>query len=128
MSLKQYLIIMSIATGLSLAGFLLVLFFIDPNLSTMLGPLIFYLSFGAVILGTASVVGVLYQVYAKKSDEVVYRLALRSFRQGALLAVFGMLSMFLQSKHLLTWGTGVPLLLLLVLLEYGLSVSERRSL
>src|SRR3989344_1093310 len=126
MSLKQYLIIMSIATGLSLIGLVLVLFFIDPVVSPILGPLIFYLSFGAMILGATAVIGVLYQIYVKKTDEVVYRLAARSFRQGALFALFGALSMFLQSKHLLTWGTGVPLLLLLVLLEYGLSGSEKK--
>jgi len=128
MPLKQYLIIMSAAAGVSLVALSLVIFFIDPFLSPMVGVIVFYLSLGFFILSAASVLGLLLQVKVLKSDEVMYRLVLRALRQAALFAVFGVALMFLQSHRLLTWGTGVPLILLLALLEYGLNVSEKRSL
>ncbi len=128
MPLKQYLIIMSAAAGISLVAFGLVVFFISPVLSPMVGLVVFYLSLGFFILSATAVLGLLFQVKVLKADEVMYRLVVRSLRQGALFAIFGIVIMFLQSKRLLTWGTGVPLLLLLGLLEYGLSVGERRSL
>ena len=128
MPLKQYVIIISAAAGVSLVALGLVIFFIDPFLSPTVGVIVFYLSLGFFILSAASVLGLLLQVKVLKSDEVMYRLVLRALRQAALFAVFGVALMFLQSHRLLTWGTGVPLILLLALLEYGLNVSEKRSL
>ena len=119
---------MSAAAALGLVALGLVLFFIDPLLSPMVGVIVFYLSLGFFILSAAAVLGLLFQVKVLKSDEVMYRLVLRALRQAALFAIFGVALMFLQSQRLLTWGTGVPLILLLALLEYGLNVSEKRSL
>lgn len=128
MPLKQYVIIMSAAAAVSLVALGLVVFFIDPTLSPIVGVTVFYFSLGFFILSAAAVLGLLFQVKVLKSDEVMYRLVLRALRQAALFAVFGVAIMFLQSHQLLTWGTGTPLILLLALLEYGLNVSERRSL
>ena len=83
MSLRQYLILMGIATGVSLLLFLVVLNFFDP--SGGLVPLIlFYSSLSLFIVGVVSVFGFLIRHYLNPK-ELIFRDVLTSVRHAALV-------------------------------------------
>ena len=116
MSLKQYIIIMLIATLLCWGMFALVLLMINPFKAGILGFLFFYLSLFCATLGTGALIGLGIRQF-RESEEIVYKQVLISFRQGIFFAglICGLL--FLQSFRLLAWWNISLLIFALALLE-----------
>lgn len=116
MTLKQYLIIMIIATLMFWGAFGVVLFKIDPTETNFLGFLLFYISLFLASAGTISLIALLIRAYMVR-DELIFRLVTRSFRQGLLFSLLIIGTLFLQSKRYLTWWN-------LLLLIFGLTALE----
>lgn len=116
MSLRQYLILMSIATLLCWVAWFFVLNYTTPD-SGFLTLFFFYCSLFLAILGTFSVIGFLVRRFFVKDDEVVFRHVRRTFRQSLLLAALIIFALLLLSARLLTWWNSIILIIFFLFLE-----------
>lgn len=123
MSIQRYLITMSLATVISAASWLLVLIFLDPETSGIIGLTLFFLSFFLMIFGLVSIVGFVARRLLQRREES-FRLVAVSFRHAALLALLLTSSLFLQSQRVFTWWTAILLLIFLTLIEAFFAARE----
>ena len=116
MPLNRYFIIMGTGTAIAAASWVMVLLFLNPQVSGVVGVAFFFASFFLVIFGIASIVG-----YAARRifqrHEIAFKLVALSFRQAILIALLLTGSLFLQSRGYFTWWTALLLLLFLTLIE-----------
>lgn len=123
MKLKQYIIVMLMATLLCWASFVVVLFNIDPFTSNSLGFIFFYLSLCFAFVGSFSLLFFLAYSYLVKVPPPIYRLVTKSFKQSLILSLVLIFLLFLQGRGLLTiWNFSFFILAL------GLSYLLKRSL
>lgn len=125
MSLRQYLILMGIATGVSFLLFLIVLNFFDPAVGVV--PLIlFYTSLGLTLIGAISIFGFLIRHFLNPK-ELVFRDVLTSVRHGALVTIVIIVSLMLSHAEIFSLLSLFLLILSLGLLElYLVSKMNRR--
>lgn len=116
MSLSRYLTIMGIGTAIAAASWVMVLLFLDPQSSGMVGHALFFVSFFLTMFGITSIVGYMARRIFQRR-EVPFKLVAISFRQAILLGLLLTGSLFLQSRHLFTWWTSLLLLTFLTLIE-----------
>lgn len=117
MTLKQYLILMSITAVFCWAIWVSVLYLIDPGVAGILGFVFFYLSLFLALAGTLSVLGLILRMKFGK-EEAVFKTVNTSFRQAMMLSFLIIGSLFLKSKNLLTWWNIVFLILALTVIEF----------
>ncbi|MBI5222173.1 MAG: hypothetical protein HY980_01610 [Candidatus Magasanikbacteria bacterium] len=103
MTLRQYIIIMLIATVLCWAAWWIVVLNIDPFQDTGAGFGFFFLSFFLALLGTVSVVAFLARRLWNRSDIIMYRQVQRSFRDSLLISSALTILLYLQGKQYLNW-------------------------
>src|SRR3989339_136262 len=116
MSLKKYLIFMSIATVICWSAFAYVIFTVNPAITNWIGFGLFYTSLFLAIIGTSAILGFVVRFIALK-QEIAFRLVNEAFRQSFLFAILIIVSLLLLSQELFTW-------LNLFFLIIGLSVLE----
>lgn len=126
MTLRQYLILMTISAVFCWAIWVFVLFMIDPTTAGLLGFAFFYLSLFLALAGTMSVLGLLFRMKFGK-EEAVFRTVTTSFRQATLLALLLIGGLFLKSKNLLAWWNIVLLVLALAILEFFFISYQKRK-
>ena len=117
MTIKQYLWLMLICTVLCWGGFLMVLFFINPESVGELGFVMFYASLFFALIGTLALLSYLFRlvfnrIYTRQEKVQV------SFRQAVFFSVVIVGSLFLQSHNLMTWLNSILLVLLVTFLEF----------
>ncbi len=117
MTLKKYLILMSLCTLFCWLAFVLVINYIDPTEANFLGFLFFYFSLFLACLGTMSVLGFAIRMKIFR-DEIVYKQVSAAFRQAIMFSILVVGSLFLQSKSLLTWWNILLFILALTVLEF----------
>ena len=117
MSLKSYVLLMSIGTLLCWLAWGFVLLYLAPAEAGLSGLLFFYSSLFLAIVGSFSVLGLLIRLRVLKEDEIVFRHVRRAFRQSVLISGFLILILILQSQHLLAWWNLIILLSLFFFLE-----------
>lgn len=125
MTLRKYLILMSLGTLVSWFAFGMVVTYLNPGSAGTLGFIFFYLSLFLSVTGTLTVAGFAWR-YVRHRDEVLFRHVSISFRQGALLGLLVIASLFLESKNLLSWWNLGLLVVGLTLLEF-FWLSARRA-
>lgn len=103
MTLKQYLILMSIGSILCWAAFIAVIFNVNPYSASTMEFVFFFSSFALAVVGTCSVVGFLLRRLFLKDDEIIFRHVKHTFRQSILIAAVLTLLLILQGLRLLTW-------------------------
>lgn len=116
MTLRAYLIIMSITTILCWFAFIFVLWSVNPGITNWIGFLLFYLSLFLSLVGTGALIGFVVRFVGLK-HELAFRSVGDAFRQSFLFSFLITAVLFLLSKNLFSW-------LNLVLLIIGLSVLE----
>lgn len=116
MTLKSYLIIMLMMTLVCWLGFSFVIWTINPEETSWLGFLLFYLSLFLAIVGTASLIGFIIRFVGLKQN-IAFRSVRDAFRQSFLLAFLITAILFLLSKNLFSW-------LNVFFLVIGLSIFE----
>lgn len=126
MTLKQYLISMSVATLIAWLAFALVLFLVDPASAEIVGLVVFYVSLFLAILGTISVLGFFLRVKLHKREVILPREVSGAFRQGFFLSFLFVGALYLQSKNMLVWWNIVSLVAAVTILEF-IFISYRRS-
>lgn len=106
MTFRSYLWGMRVSTLFALAGWILVLFNIDPEKSGAVGQFLFY---GSTFLLFSGIFILFFTWLGKKSDgetaEVVHISV--SFRQGVLLSLLTLILLFFQQNRILTWWDGL---------------------
>ena len=127
MTLRQYLILMTLGTLICWVAWVFVIFNLDPYQAGFISFLFFYASLFLALLGTFSVCGFLVRRRLLKDDEVVFRHVKKTFRQGIIFSVFILLVLFLLQLKLLAWWNLTLLVLLLVSLEGVIFASRPRN-
>lgn len=127
MTLKQYLIFMSFATGLCWIAWFFVILSTDPHQATFVIFLFFYLSLFLSIIGTFSVLGFLLKKLIIKKDEIIFRHVKRTFRQSILISVFLILILLLRQIDLLTWWNLMLLFFLFIIIESFIFTNRKYS-
>lgn len=116
MTLKNYLLVMSVLTAVCWGIFLFVANLIDPTATNWLGFTLFYFSLFIALSGVAALFGFLIRFVALKK-ELAFNLVKVAFRQSFLFALFLTVALFLKANHLFNW-------LNLLLLILGFSILE----
>ena len=118
MTLKQYLIIMFLATLMCFGASGIVLFNIDPQKDNAIGFLFFYTTLFFGLVGTISLMnfGLYYMV--TKSNYPLFRLVERSFRNGVIGATLVLSMLFLQALNILNLWTGLILFILVLSISF----------
>jgi len=116
MSLKNYLIIFSIATLIFWAAWLVVFMQLNPESNRMVTVTTFSITLGFAVAGTLSLFGFGVRALFGK-DPVLFRVLRTSTRQGVVTAIFMEALLVLRVLRWLAWWNVVPLALFFVLLE-----------
>lgn len=117
MTLRAYLILMSIGAFICWLAWFFVLVSVNPEQAGFFGFLFFYSSLFLALSGTFSVIGFLVKKIILKNDQVVFHHVKNTFRQGLLAALIVVLALILQQNKLLTWWNAVLLALLFAVME-----------
>lgn len=128
MSLRQYIIIMILATILCWVSFGFVIVNIDPYEAGYLSFLFFYASIFLSLVGTLSlIIFGFYSIFARK-NEPLYKIVQNSFKDGVILSAILTGLLYLQDKDLLNvWNTLIfagVLLSLLIFLFFNKKASK----
>lgn len=126
MSLRQYLILVSIGTLIGFATLIVVLFAVNPNEAGLLGFLLFYLSLSVTLIGAVSLVGFGIRMILYRHENIILREVTAAFRQACFFSIIVIASLILARENLLTWWNALILILILTVLEFFLvSMSAR---
>lgn len=116
MSLRMYLIIMTLVSLFAWIAWFIVIHAIDPTKSGFLGYVLYFSTLGISFLSSVTLFGTLIRVWAKK-DQVVYRHVVRSLRQGLIFTFLFLTALVLSGIGLLAWWVILLLVLIAVVLE-----------
>lgn len=115
MSLKKYLISISVTTLFAWVSWVTVLFYIDPA-SGWLAHVLFHGSLFLAVLGTFSLIGFYIRVRTRTTEAIFRHIGI-SFRQGVMLAVLVIGSLVLMGAGLYSWWSAGLYILFLIILE-----------
>ncbi len=116
MPLSKYLILMSLATLLCWASFIIVINTVNPFNTEFLGFVFFYSSLFLALIGTLSLLGFFLRHLFNKNQFVSTQVII-SFRQSIWLAVVIVVGLYLQGQKLAAWWNLFILLILVVVVE-----------
>jgi hypothetical protein len=108
---------MLIATLLSWAAWLLILFMVTPGEAGLVGFIFFYASLFLGLLGTTALIGLLIR-HMRTRNKFIVEKVITSFRQGTWLALLIVVALVLQSQKLLTWWNALLVVLIVSFLEF----------
>lgn len=103
MTLRQYLILITLGTAISFMTWLTVIFLVNPFESGILGFVFFYLSLAVTLVGLLSLVGFGVRMLLYRHEGIVLREVTIAFRQACAFTLVVIGSLFLQSRSLLSW-------------------------
>ncbi len=126
MSLRLYLVIMSIVSVCAWIAWFIVIHTIDPTRSGFLGFFLYFVTLGISVLSSLTFLGTLVRVWFKK-NELVYRHVIRSLRQGLILTSLFIVALILFGIGLLVWWVLLLLVLIAAVLEVILLGSTESS-
>lgn len=128
MTLRQYLIIMILATILCWISWVFVLFNVDPFRDTGIGIIFFYLTLFFSLLGTVSLKAFLLSYQFSKADIPMYRHVHRTFVTGLVFSIAFIGFLFLQGKGILNLlNTIIFFCIILFFVLFRLSVAFVKS-
>ncbi|PIT87855.1 MAG: hypothetical protein COU31_00800 [Candidatus Magasanikbacteria bacterium CG10_big_fil_rev_8_21_14_0_10_40_10] len=117
MTLRQYLLLMSVGTALCWLIWLMVIANINPEEGNLIGFLFFYSSLFGALVGTFSVIGFIIKKKANKNDLVVFHHVHHTFRQGILIGLLVVSALIMMQLKFLNLTTGIILLIFFLFLE-----------
>lgn len=125
MTLRQYLVLMTVGAVFCWTIWVSVLYLIDPTAAGFLGFAFFYLSLFLALAGSLSVLGLLLRMKFGK-EGAVFKTVMTSFRQATLLSLLVIGSLILKSQGVLTWWNTIFLILALTILEFFFMSYKKR--
>lgn len=126
MTLRQYLIIMTVATMLCWVSWLFVIINIDPFQGGLVEFLFFYITLFFSLLGTNSLlIFTVYRIFTRALP--LFRYVQKSFRESLIISVFIVFILFLQGMRWLTvWNFGMLLMLSILVVSFLFSVQRHQ--
>lgn len=126
MSLRLYLLIMSLLTIFCWLVFGYIIWTVDPETTNLAGFALFYLSLFLAISGAAALIGFFVRFVFLRHELAINKVIV-AFRQSFLFAVFIVISLWLQARSFLTLLNLIILIMALSALEFFLlSYSKTR--
>lgn len=119
MTLVTYLKTMGSLTVVCWLAWIYLLFAINPEATSWIGFLLFYVSLFLSLVGTAAIVGFLIRFVALH-QVLAFRSVKEAFRQSFLFAILIVVSLLLLSQDLFTWLNLMFLIIGLSILEFFL--------
>ncbi len=119
MTLRSYLMVMTIGTLIFWLALGLFIINIDPMATNWMGIALFYIILMFAITGTGAIIGFIIRFFALK-QELITQSVIIAFRQAILAAVLVTSVLFLFSQDLFSWLNVVLLLCALSGLEFFL--------
>ncbi len=116
MTLKSYLISMTLATAFCWGVFIFIVNLIDPETTNLIGFILFYLSLFLSLIGTSAIIGFFFRFVVLRRELVFYAVKI-AFRQSFLFSFFLITLLFLFSQNLNTWFNLILLLIIFTILE-----------
>jgi hypothetical protein len=124
MTFRMYVAFMALGTLLAWTAWLLVLFNINPDEAGLMGMSIFYVTLFMSLVGTLTLLGVLYRVMVRRRHDLVSREVRVSFRHGIFLSIIAVASLAIAAQGLFKWWSGLGLLAVTCIVEYFFLVKE----
>ncbi len=106
MTLKSYLWGIRIVNLFSLIALAVIIYFIDPFNSGLIGISLFYLVLFFVLSGIFNLILVWFRRKSLGQEAALSTLSL-SFRQGILMAILVIILLILQGQRILFWWSGL---------------------
>ncbi len=125
MTLKNYLLVMSVLTAICWGIFIFVAGLINPEATNWLGYSLFYSSLFLSLSGTTALMGFIFRFVALKK-ELAFNLVKVAFRQSFLFSLFIVFLLILKSQHLFNWLNLFLLIIIFAILELFL-ISYKKS-
>jgi hypothetical protein len=119
MTFRQYLFWMALSTALCWLGVFSIVNIVDPLEGGALGLLLFYAALSLALIGTFSVLAMLFRALLRRHEAATRHVAV-SFRQSLLLTVLVVGALILQSRTILTWWNLLLFAGTLIILEFFL--------
>jgi hypothetical protein len=116
MTLKQYLLTMTIVTMFCWLIFIFITWTVNPEVTNWIGFTLFYAALFLALSGTAAILGFAVRFIVLK-EELIFRLVKEAFRQSFLFSLLAVISLVLLAHNLFSW-------LNMLLLVIGLSALE----
>ena len=117
MSLKHYMGFMLLGTVLCWVAWGLVAGSTDPTNAPWYIFFFFYASLFLALMGSFSVIGFLVSHVKHKQPSVLFAHVKKSFRQGILLAMIVVASLYMKGHDVLSWWSALLLVFSLVVFE-----------
>jgi len=124
MTLKSYLVTMSVLTFICWGAWIYLLLAINPEVTNWIGFVLFYVSLFLSLVGTAAIVGFLIR-FVLMRQVLAFRLVKEAFRQSFLFAILIVISLLLLANDLFTWLNLSFLVIGVSILEFFLLSYEK---
>ena len=108
---------MMISTVFCWASWVMILIYVDPESTGVVGLAAFYVSLFFALIGTLTLLGFYLRVWFSH-NEILFAHVGPSFRQAIFLSLVLVGSLILQSFRLLTWWDGALFIAAVALLEF----------
>lgn len=126
MSHNKYIAIIAGSGLLAWMGWLLVLFKLSPYQTLGLSLSFFYVTMFIALSSTFAVLGFYFRVWLFK-NEIFYRHINVALRQGIFLSLITVFCLIFQMMKVLSWWSGLLLVVIAVLLEFYFSAKDAES-
>ena len=127
MTLRYYLILMSLGAFICWLAWFFVLSSTNPEQAGFFGFLFFYCSLFLALAGTFSVIGFLVKKIILKNDQIVFHHVKSTFRQGLLIAGIIISGLLLLHLDLFAWWSAILLILIFTTVEGVIFTSRKHN-
>ena len=127
MTFRSYLWLLGLTTALAWAGWLFVIWMVDPEEAGWVGLGLFYITLFSALIGTFAVAGAAYRVLMLRRRDVVSREVRITFRHAVMVSLVGIVSLALSAKDLFNIWALLIMVVAVGVIEYiFLLVQESR--
>ncbi len=123
MTHNKYILILTVAALIGWLAFYLVINKLDPFASTGLALAMFFISLFFALTSTFTIIGYYFRVWFNK-NEIYYDHINVSMRQGILLTLITLGCLLFQLLSVLTWWSGLLLILSISMIEFYLVAKD----
>lgn len=124
MTLRKYLLLMSMASLVCWLAFFMVVFYMNPFAGGIIAVFFFYSSLFLAIVGSFAIIGfILRRKFLQ--GELIFRQVAVTFRQAFWFGLLVVVSLWLQKMNMLTWYNSLLLVLTLAVFEFFFLSTKR---
>ncbi len=126
MNYHKYLGIIGVSALFAWLGWILVVTQLSPYENMSVALILFFITFFIALTGTFTVLGFYFRMWLFK-NEIFYSHINISLRQGIFLSLIAIFCLVFQMLRVLTWWSGLLLIVSAVLLEFYFSARDSET-